>query len=447
MWSDPTLSQWAGACGGELRGRDLRVEAVSTDSRTVAAGDTYVALKGDYFDGHHYLPTAIHKGAAAVVVQAPVEDCPVSQVVVPDTRRALGHLAGLLRDAFTGQVVALTGSAGKTSTRAMLQCIFDQQPGLLATRGNFNNDIGVPKTWFGVNAQHQRVLLELGANAIGEIAWTAGFSRPHISLLLNASEAHAGGFGGLEKVREAKGEILTATEREGGCVLNRDDPAYQYWLKLAGDRRIITFGQHGRADVCLLSFEPSGGGSAFTLGLPDGDVSVSWPMQGRHMALNAAAAAAAAWLAGVSPLDIAEGLSRMRPEPGRLQPLDSEHGGPLIHDAYNANPASVMSAIDVLAECAADRLLIMGEMGELGEDSASLHREVGRYARGRIDDLWTIGEHTALTAEAFGGRHFESLEAMVIALPSRLTETTAVLVKGSRSAGMERVVEALRRKP
>lgn len=446
MWSDPRLSQWAQACQGTLLGSDAVVGEVSTDSRTVGKGDVYVALQGEYFDGHHYIPTAIHKGASAVVVQAEQKDCPVSQIVVDDTRKALGYLAALLRETFTGQVIALTGSAGKTSTRGMLQHIFEQQPGLLATSGNFNNDIGVPKTWFELNSSHQRVLLELGANHIGEIAWTAGFSRPHVSLLLNASEAHSEGFGGLEQVRHAKGEILAGTDPEGGCVLNRDDPAHQYWLKVAGDRRVITFGQHSRADVCLLSFNTTSNGSEFTLSLPDGDISVSWSMLGRHMALNAAAAAATAWLAGVSPLDIAEGLSHMRPEPGRLEPLPSQHGGILIHDAYNANPASVKAAIDVLAELGEDTLLIMGDMGELGEDAVNCHREVGRFARGRLAGLWALGPLSAHSAEAFGGRHFESLETLMAALPSRLTETTAVLVKGSRSAGMERVVETLRRK-
>lgn len=447
MWSNPTLSQWAAACQGTLIGEDQVIAEVSTDSRTVNAGDVYVALVGELFDGHSYVPTAIHKQASAIVVQQALAECPVPQVVVSDTRKALGYLAGLLRTAFDGQVVAITGSAGKTSTRSMLQHIFDQQPGLLATQGNFNNDIGVPKTWFRLSDQHQRVLLEMGASGVGEIEWMTRFSRPHISLLLNASEAHAGGFGGLDKVRQAKGEILEGTERDGGCVLNHDDPWYQGWLKRAVDRRVISFGQHSRADVCLLSFQSSGAGSEFTLSLPDGDISVSWPMLGKHMALNAAAAAATAWLAGVSPLDIAEGLSQMQPEPGRLEPLVSEHGGMLIHDAYNASPASVKAAIDVLAEQGSDTLLIFGDMGELGNESQALHHDLGVYARGRIQSLWTLGKESVATAEAFGGRSFENLTQLLDALPSRLTGTTAVLVKGSRSAGMERVVETLKRKP
>lgn len=446
MWSDPTLSQWAGACGGELIGEDAIIVDVSTDSRTVKAGDVYVALAGDLFDGHNYVPTAIHKEAVAIVVQQVVADCPVPQVVVKNTRKALGYLAGLLRDRFNGQVVAITGSAGKTSTRAMLQHIFSQQPGLLATEGNFNNDIGAPKTWFRLNDRHQRVLLELGASAPGSIAWMTRFSRPHISLLLNASEAHSEGFGGVEQVRKAKGEILEGTERDGGCVLNHDDPWYQGWLKTAVDRRVISFGQHSRADVCLLSFAASGAGSEFTLSLPDGDISVSWSMLGKHMALNAAAAAATAWLAGVSPLDIAEGLSQMKPEPGRLEPLVSAHGGILIHDAYNASPASVKASIDVLSEQADDTLFVFGDMGELGTDSQALHHEIGLYARGRITSLWTVGKESAETARAFGGEHFESMTQLMDALASRLSETTAVLVKGSRSAGMERVVETLKRK-
>ncbi|MHA7880942.1 MAG: UDP-N-acetylmuramoyl-tripeptide--D-alanyl-D-alanine ligase [Saccharospirillum sp.] len=447
MWTDPHLSQWAKAADGQLFGDDRVVNTLSTDSRTVAPGDVYVALKGDLFDGHNYVPTALQKGACALVVSRFQDDCPVPQLLVADTRKALGYLAGLLRKAFTGQVVALTGSAGKTSTRAMLQSIFEQQPGLLATEGNFNNDIGAPKTWFRLGDQHQRVLLELGANAQGEIAWMGSFSQPHISLLLNAQEAHSEGFGGLEGVRKGKGEIITATHPEGGCVLNHDDPAYQYWLKLAGDRRVISFGRSGRADVSLLSFEADGAGSQFQLSLPDGDISVEWAMLGQHMALNAAAAAATAWLAGVSPLDIAEGLSRMQPQPGRMQPLESAHGGVLIHDAYNASPSAVKSAIDVLAHQSDDTLLILGDMLELGEDSDRLHREVGDYAKGRIGEIWTLGKASQATAMAFGGRHFNHLDDLLAALPARLTETTAVLVKGSRSIGMERVTETLKRKP
>lgn len=447
MWTDPSLKQWAKAADGQLFGEDCVISNLSTDSRTVERGDCYVALKGDLFDGHNYIPTAIQKGAGALIVSRLQDDCDLPQLLVPDTRKALGYLAGVLRDAFTGQVVALTGSAGKTSTRAMLQCIFDQQPGLLATEGNFNNDIGVPKTWFRISDRYQRVLLELGANAPGEIAWMGSFSKPHISLLLNASEAHSEGFGGLDGVRAAKGEILSATQAEGACVLNRDDPAYRYWLNLAGDRRVITFGQSGRADVSLLSFESDGIGSQFHLSLPDGDISVNWAMLGKHMAINAAAAAATAWVAGVTALDIAEGLSQVVPQAGRMQPLESAHGGMLIHDAYNASPSAVKSAMDVLAEQGEDTLLVLGDMLELGDDSDRLHQEVGDYARGRIRDIWTLGKASRLTSTAFGGKHFPHLDDLLAALPARLTETTAVLVKGSRSIGMERVVETLRRKP
>ena len=446
MWSDPTLQNWADAGAGQLLGDDVVVTTISTDTRSLEAGDIYVALQGPYFDGHHYLSTAIHKGAAAVVVQNAMADCPVPQLVLSDTRKGLGTLAGILRDRFAGQVVALTGSVGKTSTRAMLTEIFKLQPGLLATEGNFNNDIGVPKTWFRLTDQHQRVLLEMGANAQQEIAWLGSFSRPHISLLLNAAEAHTEGFGGLEGVRKGKGEIIEATSSEGGVVLNKDDPAYSRWLKQAGDRKIITFGRHSDADVCLLSFKNNSHGSEFTLGMPDGDLSVSWPVLGKHMAMNAAAAAATAWLAGVSALDIAQGLSAMQPEPGRMEPVDSMHGGALIHDAYNANPASFRAAIDVLEDLGEDTLLIAGDMAELGEESASHHRDVGLYARGKIQHIWSVGKESLQISDAFGGHHFESIEDLLAMLPAKLETETAVLVKGSRSSGLERVVDALRRK-
>jgi len=445
MWTEPKLSQWARAAEGQLLGDDREVTQLSTDSRSLSAGDIYVALKGEHFDGHAYVDAALEKGATALVVEAK-QNTPVAQIIVPDTRLALGQLAGLLRQAFTGQVVALTGSAGKTSTRAMLQRIFAQQPGLLATDGNFNNDIGVPKTWFRIGAEHQRVLLELGANAQGEIAWTASFSQPHISLLLNASEAHAEGFGGLDGVRLAKGEIIDGTLADGHCVLNRDDPAFEQWRERAGSRSVLSFGDTEQADVRLLDFETTATGSAFRLQLPVGDLSVNWSMLGRHMALNAAAAAATASVAGMSLQAIREGLQAMQPEPGRLQPVPSQHGGLLVDDSYNANPASVRAAIDVLVPSSDDTLLILGDMAELGEDATSLHAQVGEYARGRITSVWTLGALSASASAAFGGKHFESIETLMAALSSRLTKTTAVLVKGSRSAAMERVVETLKRK-
>jgi UDP-N-acetylmuramoyl-tripeptide--D-alanyl-D-alanine ligase len=446
MWTDPLVSEWAKVCNGEIIGEDKVVTDVSTDSRSIVEGDIYVALKGPFFDGHNYINTAVNKGAAVVVVSHQIAGLAVTQLVVEDTKKALGYLAQLLRSKFDGQVVALTGSVGKTSTRAMLQNIFSLQPGLLSTIGNFNNDIGVPKTWFQISEKHQRALLEFGANAQGEISWLSDISKPHISLLLNAGEAHTEGFGGVEGVRLAKGEIIDHTSNEGGCVLNQDDPAFNAWLKRAGDRKVVSFGMHSDADVCLLEFNNTGQGSDFTLGLPDGDLSVSWSMLGVHMALNAAAAAATAWLAGVSPLDIAQGLSDMKPEPGRMEPVESTHGGPLIHDAYNANPVSYRAAIDVLAELNEDTLLIAGDMAELGEESVQMHRDVGLYARGKIKSIWSVGKESLQISESFGGHHFDSINDLLAVLPAKLENETAVLVKGSRSSGMERVVDTLRRK-
>lgn len=445
MWGNPSLSQWSQRCQGRLIGDDVAVESVSTDTRSLTAGDVYVALKGDCFDGHDYLQAAIDKGAAALVTKAAVAGCPLPQLLTDDTVQALGHLAAIVRDHFSGQVVALTGSVGKTSTRAMLRHIFSSQPGLLATEGNFNNAIGVPKTWYRLTARHQRVLLEMGASAQQEIAWLGAFSRPHISLLLNAGTAHVEGFGSLQAVQQGKGEIIDATAADGCVVLNRDDPAFATWLTRAKPRRLLTFGDHRQADVCLTQFRNTGSGSEFKLATPVGDLPVRWAMLGRHMALNAAAAAATALAADIPASAIIAGLGQMRPEPGRLQPLVGNFGGALIHDAYNANPLSLHAAIDVLADLATDTLLIAGDMAELGGDSEQLHRAAGQYARGKIAQLWSVGEHARFIAEAFGGRHFATLDELLAALPARLVATTAVLVKGSRSSGLERVVSALAR--
>ncbi|WP_320821870.1 UDP-N-acetylmuramoyl-tripeptide--D-alanyl-D-alanine ligase [Reinekea sp.] len=446
MWTNPTLSDWALLCTGRLLGDDAVISDISTDSRSLKEGDVYVALIGPFFDGHNYISTAVHKGARAIVVQHLIAELEIPQLVVADTKRALGFLASLLRDRFSGQVIALTGSAGKTSTRAMLENILALQDGLLSTEGNFNNDIGVAKTWFRLCDRHQRVLLEFGASAPDEIEWLGRISRPHLSLLLNAGIAHTEGFGGLGGVRQAKGEIIDTTDIAGGCILNQDDPAFSTWLKRAGERRVISFGKHPDADVCLLAFASTGQGSEFTLSLPEGDISVSWPMLGRHMALNAAAAAATAWSAGVSPLNIAEGLGAMKPEPGRMEPVASQHGGGLIHDAYNASPVSFQAAIDVLAEIGGDTLLIAGDMAELGAESDVFHRDIGLYARGKVGRLWTVGEQAGLMAAAFGGSHFNSITQLLALLSAKIDPETTILVKASRSSGMECVVDALRRK-
>lgn len=446
MLTNLNLSDWALACSGQLIGADAVINDISTDSRSMNAGDIYVALVGPLFDGHDYLSAVIEKGARAIVVQNRIADLVIPQLVVSDTKRALGCLASALRDRFTGPVIALTGSAGKTSTRAMLEHILALQPGLLSTQGNFNNDIGVAKTWFRLTNQHQRVLLEFGANAAGEIEWLGSVSRPHISLIINAGLAHTEGFGGLDGVRRAKGEIIDATDLDGGCILNRDDPAFDYWFKRAGQRRVVSFGEHPDAEVRLLAFASTGQGSDFSLSLPDGNISVSWSMLGRHMALNAAAAAATAWLAGMSARNIAEGLRAMQPEPGRMEPVESKHGGALIHDAYNANPVSFEAAIDVLADIGGETLLIAGDMAELGAESVAHHHAVGLYAQGKIDQLWSAGEQSSAMSAAFGGQHFNSVVELLAELPAKTNHKTTILVKGSRSSGMERVIDALRGK-
>lgn len=444
MWSNPTLSQWAQACHGQLVGADFTIGQISTDTRTLKAGDVYVALCGEHFDGHDYIDAALKKGASSLVVNAAIESS-VPQLVVSDTTQALGALAGLLRSRFKGQVIALTGSAGKTSTREMLSCILNEIAPTLTTEGNFNNEIGAPKTWFALNESHEQVLLELGANAQGEIARMGAFSSPNISLLLNAAEAHTEGFGGIEGVRLGKGEIISATKSEGVCVLNRDDSAFSQWKTRAEKRRVVTFGEHDNADVRLCSYQHTPKGGEFTLSLPEDErLAIQWPVFGRHMALNAAAAAATAWAAGVSLAAIKLGLSKMRPQPGRLEPVTSCFGGPLIHDAYNANPFSMRSAIDLLSQLSSHTILVAGEMGELGDHSAQMHAEVGQYAQGKVTQLLAVGERAKPMADAFGSESFIDIDAVVEQLKTVATAKTAVLVKGSRSAGLERVVNALK---
>ena len=446
MWTDPTLAEWAARTDGQLIGEDKVIAGLSTDSRSTQAGDIYLAIRGESFDGHQYIQQAIAAGAIAIVAEQPQTiDDSISQLIVPDSKRALGYLAGLLRDRFQGQVIALTGSVGKTSTRAMLENILSRQANLLATQGNFNNDIGVPKTWFRLTDQHEQALIEMGANHQQEIAWLCEFSKPNIGLLLNAGQAHTEGFGGLAGVRQAKGEIIDGTLDSGCCVLNRDDPAFEQWQRRAGAKKVITFGRDAQADVQLLSYQLAPLGSEFCLATPSGEVTIAWSMIGEHMALNAAAATATALAAGVTLNDICSGLQSMAAEPGRLEPVVSNFDGPLINDAYNANPESFKAAIDVLSAMSGQPILVAGDMAELGDDIIAMHQQVGQYAKEKAITVLSVGRYAQYISDSADGSCFDSIEQLIAALPEQLNSQTAVLIKGSRSAGMERVVDALRR--
>lgn len=444
------LSHVAGPLGGRLAVTDATFTAVGTDSRTVRPGDLFVALTGPRFDGHDYLADVASKGAVAALVERACPEVAIAQLVVPDTRVALGQLGALNRDAFAGSIAAITGSSGKTSVKELLASILRAAFGertVLATRGNLNNELGVPLTLLELAPTHRAAVIELGASRVGEIAYTVGLTRPHVALINNAGSAHVGEFGGPEKIVEAKGEILDGLDADGVAVLNRDDPAFDTWKARAGGRKLVSFGlESPLADFYAgsIAYDLRGCPNFTLMGLA-GSARVQLNLLGRHNVANALAAAAAAHALNVSIEHIVSGLESLQPVKGRAVAEVTAGGVRLIDDSYNANPASMCAAVDVLAGFTGRRVLALGDMGELGEWAEQGHREVGAYAAGKVDALYAVGPLMRHAVEAFGagGRYFTDQSMLIAALQAERGATT-ILVKGSRSAAMDKVVAALR---
>jgi UDP-N-acetylmuramoyl-tripeptide--D-alanyl-D-alanine ligase len=439
-----TLAGAANWCGGRLFGADGEFAGVSTDSRRIAAGQLFVALRGERHNGHDHAAGALALGAAAVVVDHRMAlDGP--QIVVGDTRLALGALASGWRGQLALSPVAVTGSNGKTTVKEMLASILRQEGPGFATEGNFNNDIGVPLMLFRLSPEHRWAVLELGANHHGEIDYLTKLVSPAVALITNAGPAHLDGFGSIDGVAQAKGEIYGGLPADGTAVINADSPYAPLWRELAAGRRIISFGIDSDADVSAV-WAPTDGGSRLQLALPDAEVSVALPLPGRHNVMNALAAAAAATALGVPAEHIGAGLESVAAVPGRLRFVQGENGARVIDDTYNANPASLRAGIEVLAGCGGRRVLALGDMAELGPTAPELHAEAGRMARQmEIERLYATGPLSCHAAESFGpgGRCFDSAEDLAAALRPELDVNTTVLVKGSRSVRMERVVTAL----
>ena len=440
-----SLAEAAAAMQGVLKGVDGRFSGVSTDSRSVGAGELFVAIRGERFDGHAFLDMSQARGASAAVVDgAFASSAPLPVVSVDDTRRALGRLGRHWRGRFAPVVIAIAGANGKTTTKEMLASILRAHAGeeaVLATQGNLNTDIGVPMTVLRLNAAHRFCAVELGMNHPGEIAGLAAIAQPTVAVVTNAQREHMEFMKSVEASAAENAEALRALPPEGIAVLNADDACRAIFAAAAGALRIVEFGLKAAATV-------SGGyslkalSSEIVLRAPDGEARATLAIPGLHNVRNALAAAACAHAAGVPVATIARGLAAFRPYAGRLQVKRSRAGATLLDDSYNANPDSVRAAIDVLAACAAPTVLALGDMGEVGEQGPAYHREVGAYARERgIGALFSLGEASrgASTAFGAGGRHFSSPEALAAALPPGAT----VLVKGSRFMRMERVVAAL----
>ncbi len=441
------LSQLLKPFGAGLVGLDATFDSVGIDARTIAPGGLFVALAGDHVDGHDFVAQARANGAAAAMVAYAVDD-PLPQLLVHDCRYALGQLSALAREAFSAPVVAITGSSGKTSVKELLAAILRERGPVLATKGNLNNELGVPLTLLALKSTHLFAVVEMGAAVQGDISYSMNLAKPSVSVLTNAGLAHVGRFGSPEKIALAKGEILTGLPADGKAVINLDSPWFEQWYQSLGRRKSLAFSlSNPTAQLRAESVELDARGCpGFLLVTPKGSITVQLNLLGTHNIANALAAAGAALHLDIELELIRRGLSKVMPVAGRACPLPGRNGALIIDDSYNANPASVMAAIDILAKLQGHRILVLGDMGELGEWEQQSHRDVGAYALEQgLDAVFAVGSLSALATEAFGdnGHLFGSREELITALMAQLDANTKVLIKGSRSAAMEGVVAAL----
>jgi UDP-N-acetylmuramoyl-tripeptide--D-alanyl-D-alanine ligase len=443
-----TLTGVARTLSATLVGPDPGFAGVSTDSRAVKPGELFVALRGPNFDGHAFVADALRRGATAALVERPVDGA-LPCVRVADTLVALGALAAEWRSRFNVPVMAVTGSYGKTTVKEMMASIAATRGEVLATRGNLNNEIGLPLTLFRMDAIHRAAVLELGANHVGEIARLAAIARPTVGAVTAAGPVHLEGFGSLEGVARGKGEMFAGLAADGVAVINADDPFAPLWREIAGNRRCLHFGlartAEFRAEQIRQSLDAGGPVLEFRLVTPGGTADARLALPGKHNAVNALAAAASTWAAGWTLDEIVAGLGRVAGVKGRMSLRKAHNGALLIDDTYNANPTALQAAIDYAVALPGETWLVLGDMKELGEESEALHAAAGRYARERgVARLYALGPESEAAAAAFGdARHFADSGALAAALAQELPGGVNLLVKGSRSMRLETVIERL----
>jgi UDP-N-acetylmuramoyl-tripeptide--D-alanyl-D-alanine ligase len=439
--------------GGTLAGEGgVAVERVHSDTRTLQPGDLFVALKGERFDANDFLGEAQAKGAVAAIAHRGKLPPGFPGIEVDDTKLALGSLAAGWRAQFALPLIAVTGSNGKTTVTQMIASILRawQPDAMLATQGNFNNDIGLPLQLLRLRAGHRIAVLELGMNHPGEIAYLAAIAKPTVALVNNAQREHQEFMATVQAVARENGSVLSALGPSGVAVFPADEQFTPVWLELARSRACMTFGgpyaEHAsgmRADIVLAGSEWQDGHWRVSVKTPAGPIAYPLHIAGRHNVRNSLAAVACALAAGVPLALIAQGLDAFEPVKGRSRALALRLGGrtiTLVDDTYNANPDSARAAVDVLAELPGPRLLVLGDMGEVGDQGPQFHAEVGEHARERgIEHLFTFGGQSA----AMKGRHFDAIEALNAAVLAELPGVSSVLVKGSRFMKMERVVDAI----
>lgn len=445
-----SLSTAARTLGTVYQGQDLVFHGCSTDSRSIKSGELFIAIRGERFNGHDFLEQARQQGAIAALVDTLVPvNLPV--IKVSDTRRALGELAKCWRDNFSIPLVAITGSNGKTTVKEMLVAILSLKSGVLATKGNLNNDIGVPLTLFGIGNEHAYAIIEMGANHSGEIKWLSYITSPTVAVITQCAPAHLEGFGSVDGVANAKAEIYEGLEKEGTAIINADDNYADLWRSKVKGIHQLSFGIQHPADVSAQFHNKTGSDKAgnFILKTPADSIEVTLPLLGIHNIMNALAAAACATALNIELEIIKKGLEKVKPVKGRLEIKTGIKGSRIIDDTYNANPASLLAAIKVLKTFNGKHWLVLGDMGELGDEGEKLHTSAGEQARANnVDRLLTTGTLSQFASKSYGknSEHFSSIDDLVSYLQSKISSDVTVLIKGSRSMQMERVVNKMEQK-
>ncbi len=439
------ISKAAEILQARYQGDDVCFLGCSTDSRTIKEKELFIALRGENFDGHDYLDKAKASGASALLVEEKCEAVRPS-IVVKNTRQAMGELARNWRASFSIPLIAITGSNGKTMVKEMVAAICGCTSLVLATQGNLNNDIGVPLTLFGLGDDHQYAVIEMGANHPGEIEWLSQIAQPTVAVITQCALAHLEGFRSIEGVAHAKSEIFIGLSEDGVAIINGDDDFADLWREKSKHANQLTFGLGSDNEITAESVHIENGKSSFQLITPVGKVEITLNLPGRHNITNALAASACAISLGTALSIIKQGLESVSVVKGRLQIKTGLKQCRIIDDTYNANPASLDAALEVLDEFPGRHWLVLGDMGELGNDDKVLHARAGEKSKASgVERLYALGELTKFTVQSFGegARHVDTHEQLASLIGEEIDSDVTILIKGSRAMGLEQLVNAL----